>query len=83
MKQKDVALIIVIAAISAGISFAASHFLFATPHNRQQQVASIDPISTDFQTPDSKFFNNQSIDPAELIEVGSSNNTNPFNGSGH
>ena len=82
MKQKDVALIIVIAAISAGISFAASHLLFATPHDRQQKVAAVDPITTDFVTPDSKFFNSQSIDPAKLIEVGSSNNSNPFNGSG-
>ena len=81
MKQKDMALVIVIAFISAVISFAASHFLFATPKNRQQQVASVDPITTDFATPNPKFFNNQSIDPAKLIEVGSNNNTNPFNGT--
>lgn len=83
MKQKDIALIIVIAAISAAISFASSHFLFATSHDRQQNVAAVDPITTDFTTPDTKFFNNQSIDPSELIEVGSGNNTNPFSGSGH
>ena len=83
MKQKDIALIILIAAISGTASFAVSHFLFATPQNRQQQVAVVDPITTDFATPDTKFFNSQSIDAAKLIEVGGGNNTNPFNGSGH
>jgi hypothetical protein len=82
VKQKDVALIIFIAAISGIVSFAASHFLFATPTNRQQKVAVVDKITTEFVTPDSKFFNNQSIDPAKLIEIQNSNNSNPFNGSG-
>lgn len=83
MKQKDIALIIVIAAVSGSISFALSHFLFASPQNQQQQVAVVDAITTEFTTPDPKFFNSQSINPAKLIEVGSSNNTNPFSGSGH
>ena len=81
MKQKDIALIIFIAGISGIASYAVSHLVFATPANRQQQVAVVSPINTSFATPDPKFFNSQSIDPAELIEVGSGNNTNPFNGS--
>jgi hypothetical protein len=83
MKQKDVALIIIIAAISGGVSFAASHFLFATPKDRHQNVAVVDAITTEFVTPDSKFFNSQSIDPAKLIEVQNSKNPNPFSGSAH
>ena len=82
MKQKDLALVIIIAALSAIISYTASHFLFTTPKNRQQQVAVIDPITKDFATPNPRYFNNQSINPAKLIEVGSNNNSNPFNGSG-
>lgn len=83
MKQKDIALIVVIAVISGSISFAASHFLFASPQDQQQRVAVVDKITTDFKSPDPKFFNSQSINPAKLIEVGSSNNANPFSGSGH
>ena len=83
MKQKDIALIIVIAALSGGVSFAASQFLFGGPQDRQQKVAVVDAITTDFATPDPKFFNSQSINPAKLIEVGNGNNSNPFNGSGH
>lgn len=82
MKQKDIALIVFVAGISAVASYAISHLIFAAPANRQQQVSVVSPINTSFATPDQKFFNNQSIDPAELIEVGSSNNTNPFSGSG-
>jgi hypothetical protein len=82
MKQKDLVLIIFVAVISAVLSYSASHFLFAPPKDRQQQVAVVDSISTDFASPDPKFFNSQSIDPAKLIEVGNGNNSNPFNGSG-
>ncbi len=82
MKQKDLVMIILIAFVSAILSYATSHILFATAKNRSQSVSVVDPITTDFATPNTKFFNNQSIDPAKLIEVGSNNNTNPFNGSG-
>ena len=83
MKQKDIALIIVIAAISASLSFALSHFLFSGDQSRQEKVAVVDSITTDFTTPDPKFFNPQSIDPAKLIEVGNGNNANPFQSAGH
>ncbi|MGH7142476.1 MAG: hypothetical protein ACREF5_03385 [Candidatus Saccharimonadales bacterium] len=82
MKQKDVALIILIAGISGVISFVVSNFIFASPANSQQKVAVVDPISTEFTTPNTQFFNNQSIDPTQLIEVQNSNNSNPFDGSG-
>ncbi len=82
MKQKDIALILFIAGMSGVVSYAVSHFLFATPTNRQQQVAVVAPVNTSFITPDAKYFNNQSIDPSKLIVVGGGNNSNPFNGSG-
>lgn len=81
MKQKDIALIIVIAAISGVASFILSNKLFVTPSNRQQQVEVVDVINTDFQTPDKKYFNSNSIDPTQQTSIGSSNNQDPFNGS--
>lgn len=83
MKQKDIALIVIVAFLSGAIALVASQFLFATPENRQQMVAQVDPINSEFTQPDQKFFNNQSINPAKLIQVGGGNNTNPFNGTGH
>jgi hypothetical protein len=80
MKQKDIALIVVIAFISAIASFVISNKIFVTPSNRQQQVAKIDVINSDFQTPSNKYFNNKSVDPAQLVQIGENNNQNPFNG---
>ena len=81
MKQKDLALIIVIAAVSAVVSFFLSNKLFVTPDNRQQKVQVVDPISSKFTTPDARYFNSNSIDPTQQTQVGADTNENPFNGS--
>ncbi|HUB94064.1 MAG TPA: hypothetical protein VMB52_06190 [Verrucomicrobiae bacterium] len=80
MKQKDIALIIVIAFVSAVVSYVVSGKLFVTPANRQQQVQVVDTISPTFQTPDTKYFNSNSIDPTQNSQIGG-NNQNPFSGS--
>jgi len=82
MKQKDIALIIIVAAISGMLSFGVSQLLFGGSSGKQS-VAVVDKVTTDFATPDPKFFNAQSINPSMSIEVGSGDNTNPFSGSGH
>lgn len=82
MKQKDIALIIVIAFFSAVASFVVSNKLFVTPNNRSQQVEVVDPIESSFQTPDKKYFNSSSIDPTQSSAIGNGSNDNPFNGSG-
>jgi hypothetical protein len=81
MKQKDIALILVVVFISAVASFVVSNMIFASPSNRQQQVEVVDSITSAFTTPDVRYFNNNSIDPTQLIQIGNNNNTNPFNGS--
>lgn len=83
MKQKDWILIIVIAVVSGVFSFIISDHIFVTPANRQQKVEVVDAITPDFKTPDNKYFNAQSIDPAQTIELGTGGNSNPFNGSTH
>lgn len=80
MKQKDMALIIVIAAVSAVVSFIASNKTFVTPANRQQQVEVVDVINPTFQTPSSKYFNSNSIDPTQTTSINVNNNQNPFSG---
>jgi len=80
MKQKDIALIIVIVAVSGIISFLASRWIFARPADRQQKAEVVDVITSDFPLPDSKYFNAQSVDPTQLIQIGNSSNPNPFGG---
>lgn len=81
MKQKDIALIIVIVFISGVASFFISNALFASPKDRDQKVEKVEAITADFPTPDKKYFNSQSIDPTQLIQIGESTNPNPFNGA--
>jgi len=81
MKQKDIALIIIVVFASAVISSFASKAIFAPPKNRQQLVEVVDPITADFPQPDIRFFNSSSFDPTQLITIGQNNNTNPFSSS--
>lgn len=78
MKQKDIALIIVIAAVSGVLSFFISGKIFATPSNRQQAVEKVDVITADFQAPSEKYFNAQSINPSQTVQIGGNGNQNPF-----
>ncbi len=80
MKQKDITVIIVIAFISGLLSFFISGRLFVTPANRQQQVEVVDKITIDFQKPDNRFFNSQSINPTVDTQLNGTNQT-PFNSS--
>jgi hypothetical protein len=78
MKQKDIALIIIIVFISAIISLFVSKAIFAPPKNRQQQVEVVQPISADFPKPDSRYFNKNAFDPTQLITIGQNANPDPF-----
>ena len=78
MKQKDIALIILVAGIAGVVSFFASRAIFASSGSRQQQAEVVDAITTDFVKPSSKYFNANSIDPTQLIQIGNNNNSNPF-----
>jgi hypothetical protein len=80
VKQKDMALIIIIVVISGIISLVISRLLFTAPAATRQVdvVQSIDPS---FPTPNTTYFNAQSIDPTQLIQISNANNSNPFNGA--
>jgi hypothetical protein len=78
MKQKDIAMIIAVVFVSGIISFIVSGKLFVAS-NGKQKVETVDTISPDFATPDSQYFNKNSIDPTQLIHIGNGTNPNPFN----
>jgi hypothetical protein len=78
MKQKDIALIAVIAIVSGIVSFLVSGWIFAKPADRQQKAEIVDIITSDFSLPDSKYFNAKAIDPTQLIQIGDTKNPNPF-----
>jgi hypothetical protein len=78
MKQKDIAMVVFIAGIAAIASFFISKAVFASAGNRAQKAEVVDVITTDFVKPSTKYFNSNSIDPTQLIQIGDSSNTNPF-----
>lgn len=78
MKQKDLALIIVIAFIGGIVSLFVSKLVFVNPKDRQQQVEVVQPITADFPQPSAAYFNSSSIDPTKLITISQNNNSNPF-----
>jgi hypothetical protein len=79
MKQKDIALLVVIIFVSGILSFFISGKLFVTPENRQQKVQTIDTIDSAFEKPSEKYFNQDSINPAQMVQIGDNNNQTPFN----
>lgn len=78
MKQKDIALIIIVVFFSAIISYFLSGTLFAPPENRQQEVEVVQPITADFPKPDSRYFNDKAFDPTQQITIGQNANPDPF-----
>lgn len=81
MKQKDVALILVLVFISGIMSFIVSGMVFGRQSDKQQKAEIVDVITSDFSLPNEKYFNGNSVDPTQLIQIGNSNNPNPFAGA--
>ena len=79
MKQKDIALIIVIVFVSGVLSYFISN-KFISPPKHDLEVAKVEPINFEFNEPDSKYFNDNSLNPTQLIRINDNSNDNPFNG---
>lgn len=77
MKQKDIALIIVIVAVSALLSFFISNS-FISPPDHDLEAAVVEPISSDFVEPEKQYFNDNSINPTQIIRIEGTENPNPF-----
>jgi hypothetical protein len=79
MKQKDIAIIVIVVIVSGLASFFLSNKLFAIPNDQRAEVEVIDPITADFPQPDERYFNSKSVDPTQSIKIGDNENPKPFN----
>jgi hypothetical protein len=78
MKQKDVALIILIIGISAFVSFFVSGALIK-PSDDIAKVQTVDKIDSTFNPPSEKYYNEGAINPTQLIRIGDEDpNADPF-----
>lgn len=78
MRQKDIAVIAVVVIFSAVVSILVSKALFAKPQSRQVQVEVVQAITSEFETPDKRYFNPTAIDPTSPIQIGNNSNPDPF-----
>jgi flagellar basal body-associated protein FliL len=79
MKQKDLTLILVMVFVSAVVSLLVSRWIFASPQNRNQTAEKVDSIGAEFTAPSRKYFNVNSVNPTQQIQIGNNSNPNPFN----
>jgi hypothetical protein len=77
VKQKDIALIIVIVFVSGVLSFFISN-KFISPPKHDLKAAQVDPISPDFAEPKDQYFDEESINPTQLIRIQDNSNKLPL-----
>ncbi|HTE22439.1 MAG TPA: hypothetical protein VK674_05365 [Candidatus Limnocylindria bacterium] len=79
MKQKDIALIIIIVFVSGVLSFFISNKFISSPKH-DLKAAKVEPITADFNEPSNAYFNDKSVNPTQLIRVDNNKNQSPFDG---
>lgn len=75
MKRTDLAMIVLIAAASAGIAYFVAHGLFGTMSTQSVKVKTIDPITSVVQPPDKKIFNSNAINPSVEVNINNTDTT--------
>ncbi|MCE7936468.1 hypothetical protein DYH10_01580 [Candidatus Saccharibacteria bacterium CPR2] len=90
MKQSDVALLIIVIAISLAASYLIGGKVINKPENRQTQVEVVREYSTSFPSPNedplsesadiiyNRIFTKDAVNPTETIQIGPGQNTDPF-----
>lgn len=78
MKQKDVVLIVIVILFAGIFSLVVSNFFFTPDSSKSLSAEIVDSITSEFQPPDKRVFNDTAINPTKLIEIGNSNNKQPF-----
>lgn len=82
MKQKDIALILVIVFFSGIASFFLAN-KFISPPEHKQKAAKVEAITDEFKQPDPKYFNDKSINPTKTITIGDGSNVLPIKPTGN
>ena len=81
IKQSDLAMIVLVTAISLVAAYLVGGALINSPESRSTPAEIAIPISAEFSTPDVRVFNENAVNPTELIKIGDSNTTSPFQGN--
>jgi hypothetical protein len=86
MKRDGLIRLGLIAFVAAVFSYIVAGLVFSSPKTRSTEVPVAQPLSTTFpdvrHDPNYSFFVNNPLDPTVPIQIGNSQNTAPFTGSG-
>jgi hypothetical protein len=80
MKKNDIAMIVLIASVSAMSAYFVGRAVVGDPESRAVKVKTVEAISTEVVRPDKTVFNKQAINPTVEINIGNSSNQQPFGG---
>jgi len=69
MKKTDIAMIILIIALSAGVAYGIANAVFGNISQKSEKVKTIDPITSEIVEPDTAIFNENAINPAVEVQV--------------
>lgn len=75
MKRTDIAMIIFIAAVSAGIAYFIANSLFGGMTEKGVTVKVVEPITSVVQKPDTKIFNSDAINPSVEVNINNTDST--------
>lgn len=78
MKQKDVALILLVIGMTSIVSYFAANKLITSPFKRDYKIEKAQKITQDFPLPSEKYFNGLSINPTQTVKIGEDGNPKPF-----
>jgi len=79
IKQSDIAVIILVASLSLVASYFIGNAVINTESNRSTEVEVVTPISSEFPQPSTDIFNDDAINPTEIIRIGEDPSERPFN----
>lgn len=78
MKKTDIAMIILIASISALFAYFIAQAVIGEPEQEDVQVKTVEKITSDIEEPSNSIFNKDAINPTVERETGRSANNLPF-----
>lgn len=81
MKQSEIAMVILVAAISLVTAYWLGGILINSPDHRSATVEIAIPFGAEFSEPSKKIFNDNSVNPTEKITIGDADKDKPFDDS--
>ncbi len=78
IKQSEMAMIILVAAISLVTAYWLGGMLINSPEQRNTTVEIAIPFGSEFSEPSKKIFNENSVNPTEKIQIGDADKDKPF-----